>query len=435
MIPQSTFMICAEIMEDRIESLRTLLAGMNMEPGLVDPQNKLIPFSQFRQLHVARLVIIELQTGDDIKSYDVKPRPWPATLVLLGDCDGPGENFIAELAVRADPGLRKIFSHCRDFDADSEILYQWMIKRNKKPAANYINWVGRTVEQIHEEATLHEKLSKKLKSLVTEEYPRTAEQIHQALLEFVDDELKNRRLTLTEIPKTPFLWWLGNLIHKISVPVLLLIFSPLLLLLSPLIVFRLRDLERSDPEIMPRPDPEHIASLAQSEDRLVTNQFSAFGDVKPGMFRKSLILFFLYLLDYSARHVYNRGFLTRVKTIHFARWVLLDNQNRLLFASNYDGDLESYMDDFINKVGWGLNLVFSNGVGWPRTRWLIKEGAEHEQRFKYFLRRHQYHTDVWYKAYPDLTTVDLARNSRIRQGLKYSGFKNELEAQQWLSLI
>jgi hypothetical protein len=35
----------------------------------------------------------------------------------------------------------------------------------------------------------------------------------------------------------------------------------------------------------------------------------------------------------------------------------------MLFASNYDGSLESYMDDFINKVAWGLNLVFSNGVG------------------------------------------------------------------------
>ena len=36
------------------------------------------------------------------------------------------------------------------------------------------------------------------------------------------------------------------------------------------------------------------------------------------------------------------------------------------------------MDDFINKVGWGLNLVFSNGVGWPRTDWLITRGARRE---------------------------------------------------------
>ena len=64
-----------------------------------------------------------------------------------------------------------------------------------------------------------------------------------------------------------------------------------------------------------------------------------------------------------------------MQTIHFARWVFLDDKTRVLFASNYDGSHQSYMDDFINKVGWGLNLVFSNGVGWPRTDWLIAAAA------------------------------------------------------------
>lgn len=146
-------------------------------------------------------------------------------------------------------------------------------------------------------------------------------------------------------------------------------------------------------------------------------------------------MFSLFLLNYASRHIFNKGYLTRVRTIHFARWVLLDDKRRVLFASNYDGDLESYMDDFINKVGWGLNLVFSNGVGWPRTRWLIKEGAEHEQRFKYYLRRHQYHTDVWYKAYPDLSAVDLDRNTRIRQGLFKSSFRSQKSLQDWLDMI
>ena len=29
------------------------------------------------------------------------------------------------------------------------------------------------------------------------------------------------------------------------------------------------------------------------------------------------------------------------------------------------------MDDFIDKVAWGLNIVFSNGFGYPRARWLV----------------------------------------------------------------
>ncbi len=74
------------------------------------------------------------------------------------------------------------------------------------------------------------------------------------------------------------------------------------------------------------------------------------------------------MLSFSTRQIYTRGRLARVGTIHFARWVFMDNKRRLLFGSNYDGSLDSYMDDFINKVAFGLNLVFSNGIGYPRTR-------------------------------------------------------------------
>jgi hypothetical protein len=114
--------------------------------------------------------------------------------------------------------------------------------------------------------------------------------------------------------------------------------------------------------------------------------------------------------------------------------VFLDNNHRVFFASNYDGSHESYMDDFINKVGWGLNLAFSNGVGYPTTRWLIKEGAYRELQFKYTQRRHQLPTEVWYKAYPDLTVTDLERNSRIRNGVEIRQ-SSDAEIREWLSLI
>ena len=39
----------------------------------------------------------------------------------------------------------------------------------------------------------------------------------------------------------------------------------------------------------------------------------------------------------------------------------------MFFSSNYDGSLESYMNDFIDKAAWGLNAIFSNGDGFPRT--------------------------------------------------------------------
>jgi hypothetical protein len=92
------------------------------------------------------------------------------------------------------------------------------------------------------------------------------------------------------------------------------------------------------------------------------------------------------------------------------------------------------MDDFINKVAWGINLVFSNGIGYPRTAWLVTRGASDEQRYKRTLRRHQLPTDVWYNAYPGLTAIDLARNTRIREGLERK-LVTEKEARAWLSLL
>jgi hypothetical protein len=106
----------------------------------------------------------------------------------------------------------------------------------------------------------------------------------------------------------------------------------------------------------------------------------------------------------------------------------------LFFASNYDGSLESYMDDFINKVAWGLNLVFSNGTGYPRTDWLVLNGAKDEQKFKYYIRRHELPTEVWYNAHPGVTAFELDRNSRIRNGIEKS-FMSDEEIRQWLQLI
>jgi hypothetical protein len=434
MTPQFTFMILAIIREGEADNLRTLLASMNQAPGHADPENHLLPFGHFDRLHVARFVILEAKTADEIQRHGLVPYPWRPSLAFLGDCDGNAESFLAELAQQAQNGLQKIFSFCEGFSENSGRLLEWMKQHSIRPKANYINWIGRTVRQVREEAALHRSLSGCLGQIVEQIGKENTRALRQRLLSHVELEKQAGRLTLTPPESAPIAWKIKNLLHKIGTPLILLILSPLLLLAAPLAAWKLRLLERSDPEIDIRPDRQHVRELSRLEDRDVTNQFNVLGDVKPGLFRLALLKFLLRLLDYSARHVYNRGYLTRVKSIHFARWVLIDNNRRLYFASNYDGSLESYMDDFINKVAWGLNLVFSNGVGYPKTRWLIKEGAEREQQFKRTLRRHQLPSEVWYKAYPGLTAYDLSRNSRIRRGVEIRQ-SSDAEIRAWLNLI
>ncbi|MGI9315694.1 MAG: hypothetical protein ACR2QW_00060, partial [bacterium] len=159
MTPQSAFMISAEIIPQRLHDLRSLLTAMNLDPGVVDPENSIVPFSAFERLHFARFVIIEARNQEDLKHNDLEPRPWPSTLFFLGDCDGPYETFLEELVERAGPGLQKIFSHCHNFSGEHKPLRQWLFEHNIAPSANYINWVGRTVVQVRQEAALHTLLS------------------------------------------------------------------------------------------------------------------------------------------------------------------------------------------------------------------------------------------------------------------------------------
>lgn len=437
MTPQSTFMVCAAVREGQLTALRKLLATMNSKDAVAHavPDNDLVPFGKFDRLHFARFTVIEALTADEIMQFGVTPRPWQPTLAFLGDCDGDRNSFLAELVEKAGSGLHMIFSFCEGYpDANSEGLLAWMLAHDIQPRATYVNWIGRTVQQIHEEAALHRCLSAYLKDIIGEENKDDHRALRQKLLAHVELEKQAGHLTLTPPKPTPLCWRIRNFLHLIGIPLILLLLSPLLLLVAPFFFIGLRLLERSDPELFIRPDLKHIQTLTEQEDWDVSNQYNVFGDVKPGFFRRLTFEFLLLLTDWVARHIYKRGFLTRIRSIHFARWVFMDNDRRAFFASNYDGSHEAYMDDFINKVGWGLNITFSCAVGYPTTQWLIKGGAEREQQFKYTQRRHQLPSEVWYKAYPGLTAVDLGRNTRIRKGVEIRQ-ANESEIREWLSLI
>lgn len=425
-------MVVAPIAAGGEHDLRELLDTMNALPGMANPGNSIVPFGEFECLHYVRLVVLDDPTLGDIEVYDL-PRPsLPTYLAFFGDCDGPAHAFLAEVAQRAEAGLRKIFMHCEGFDVQGDLL-AWLLAHDRPVAASYVNWVGRTVRQIKEESALQRALTAKVRRerLASD---AEAQQRRRELIDFVKEEVSAGRLSLTPPERTPLGWKISKFIHLVGVPLIGLIALPFLIVLLPLVLIQLRWLEISDPEVCPRPSVDFLQPLKRLEDHDVTNQYTALGLVKPGRFRRWLLTVLLVLIDYACRHIFTRGYLARVQTIHFARWVFLDDKARVVFASNYDGIHEAYMDDFINKVAWGLNLVFSNGVGWPHTDWLIKRGARIEQRFKYFQRRHQLPTQVWYRAYPGLALVDLKRNRRIREGLE-CGAMTDAEALAWLRLL
>ncbi|MEG3089788.1 Dyp-type peroxidase [Sphingomonas sp. PB4P5] len=126
------------------------------------------------------------------------------------------------------------------------------------------------------------------------------------------------------------------------------------------------------------------------------------------------------------------GFLGDIGTIHFARWVSIPGTRDVLFFSNYGGSWESYLEDFITRAHEGLTAVWSNTVGFPRTRHLFFDGATDGERFKRFARQSMRYTPFWYSAYPTLTTANIRTNTLVRRGLHA---RTESEAGHWLTLF
>src|SRR5690606_39518172 len=114
--------------------------------------------------------------------------------------------FLTELVEHDESGLTKIFSHCDDFSGEDQNLLEWMKQRNVNPRVNYVNWAGRTVRQIHEEATLHQSLAACLQKIVAEAGQENVRTLRQKLLSHVEMEKYKGRLVLSPPEPTPGDW-------------------------------------------------------------------------------------------------------------------------------------------------------------------------------------------------------------------------------------
>jgi len=413
--------IVARVRPRQLAPLRRLLERMGEDAA----GNDKLPFGRLRTAHYARLVLLEA-------TRDLNGKPIPAQLVYVSDIDEPLSEHLDDLLELA-PGLDRVFGCCEGYPVRREVTREarvrWLERHMIDTQAFYVNTVGRTVPQIRREALLHSEIEQFLDR--TEWHGRDPVEVRAAIQDHVNTRPGLEWARTPEPGPGPL--EVARDIVAVAIPIAgVLAAAPVLVPLLPVYAVLLRWHELHDMVETERPTAAHERLLGELEDRGPTNQFSSVGFVKPGLLRRVTINVALRGLDLASRHVFNHGALVGIKTIHFAHWTLLDS-GRAIFASNYDGTLKSYNDDFIDKVWWGTNLVFTNVVGWPRTFLLIWGGLQDEQAFKHFMRRHQIPTQVWYAAYPDLTAVNIDNNAKIRAGLQ--GSMNSEEAEQWLRLI
>src|SRR5262245_19661065 len=94
----------------------------------------------------------------------------------------------------------------------------------------------------------------------------------------------------------------------------------------------------------------------------------------------------------------------KVGTLHNMRFVFLDNDTRLLFATAYDGDWDPYIEDFATKIPDAMDLLFCNMEGWPGI---------HSPQVKDFIAGFQIPATSWYVSSPNLTVAETKRLEKI----------------------
>jgi len=94
----------------------------------------------------------------------------------------------------------------------------------------------------------------------------------------------------------------------------------------------------------------------------------------------------------------------RVGTVHDMRYVFLDNDTRILFATTYDGEWDPYVDDFATQIPDELDVVFCNCEGWPGVR---------SPAVKDYIAKYQVTARAWYVSSPNLTVKDTKRLEKI----------------------
>ena len=94
--------------------------------------------------------------------------------------------------------------------------------------------------------------------------------------------------------------------------------------------------------------------------------------------------------------------LTKISTVHFARFVFL-NDRQLAVITTYDDDFDVYIDAFINAIGEVFDRLLVHIDGAPPL-----PVGENRQAFQDFVAQHDLKCmPPFYSAYPELKVLDI----------------------------
>ncbi|MEO8901306.1 MAG: hypothetical protein ABI627_07255 [Polyangiaceae bacterium] len=387
------------------------------------------------RIHFARLALLEEPAGSDYGPQLILESNFDTAFE-----DGPAART-AHLELLCDTArgpLLTVFEHCTGFGAElSAAEFSAALGRKLVPAtAAYQGHTQRDLSRIRLEQRVRDVLvdffSRAPKASPRELYHAARE--HVRLLSANDPLLAGLNLD-APMPPLPsagvrtmslsegYWAWIKNLSFG-------------------LLAFALQQLkniltwQKADPEFDQRTlqeawtddDRRRFVEIAATEDHALQNALTHVVPLKGADRLAVLLAAHGYINVMAKRYFEDVGQLGGIPSIHFAKWLLIDDNKRLMFLTNYDSSWESYLGDFVDRAPVGLNLAWVCTKEYPRTALLVFLGATDEDRFKAWSRAHQRPTQVFYTAYPELSIAALNNNTWIRCGLHHAPGAIDLRA-------
>lgn len=411
---QNSITVITPILKDRTEELKKRLK--HIKDGLA--AGKLKDFEQSKTIHFARWVVINDTTPD------LTPK-----LVFVVDFDGPESELVKNLCTTSETLMDSVYEFCEGYPSSEKRTDKkreaYLLHHSVKNTSVYIGAPGRTLQQIKKESKLRNAIRAMLDAADWKDVP--PDTIHQRIKEKL---LGDKDFAwLKERTQLPEINWIGMIVLVL----ILLALLPVVILWILMVHFFYETKDKNFTLRRSQLNDKRLLVLEGYEDFKSQNQFSQLVDMKPGKVRlitiKALFLFANVLIKF----LFVKGKLMGIPTIHFAKWVMFENDKRVLFFSNFDGSWQQYLGDFIDKSGWGLTGIFSNTTVFPKTNFLLTGGAYDEEHFLAWSRDTEIPTNVWYSAYPDLSIKNINNNSLIRVQLMKS--LSARQAAKFLQLI
>ncbi|HQV02174.1 MULTISPECIES: cytochrome P450 [unclassified Novosphingobium] len=199
-----------------------------------------------------------------------------------------------------------------------------------------------------------------------------------------------------------------------------------------LFLARLRHAEKTDVPDTSEAPLSKLRAIMEKENPpgFAQNHIMAVGKIKPGPFRAFTHAFALWGIRNLIAYRFRPGLVRGMGTIHYARWWRLPGTDVAAFYSNFDGSWESYLEDFISRAHRGQTASWSNWQGFPRTKFMIKMGADDGDAFKRWERIQQQVVPFWYSRFPALSSEHVRNNALIHSGVALA--KSATDCEEWL---